>query len=183
MKSLVKKATIVGSLIFSLAMATGAQATSLGVISGTTTFSGSTTAGPYDQPFSFSLATSNSTVFVLLEIDSSASAGISGAALYAGDLSSVADALGPAIATGTVSTSNPVGTGGATFLVQTLAGSTPVLTAGQDYTLFVTGTGIGNSSYAGVIALAPVPEPETLAMLLAGLGMMGAVVQRRRNRR
>ena len=27
---------------------------------------------------------------------------------------------------------------------------------------------------------APVPEPETYAMLLAGLGLMGAVVRRRR---
>jgi hypothetical protein len=43
-------------------------------------------------------------------------------------------------------------------------------------------TGITNGSeggiYAGAIAAA-VPEPETYAMLLAGLGLMGAVVRRR----
>jgi len=35
--------------------------------------------------------------------------------------------------------------------------------------------------YAG--AIAAVPEPETYAMLLAGLGLMGAVVRRRSNRK
>jgi hypothetical protein len=30
--------------------------------------------------------------------------------------------------------------------------------------------------------LAPVPEPETYAMLLAGLGVMGAVVRRRKQK-
>ncbi len=46
---------------------------------------------------------------------------------------------------------------------------------------YITVTGISNASggaiYAGEIAL--IPEPETYAMLLAGLGLMGAVVRRR----
>lgn len=33
--------------------------------------------------------------------------------------------------------------------------------------------------YAGAIGVSPVPEPESFAMLLAGLGLMGAVVRRR----
>lgn len=33
--------------------------------------------------------------------------------------------------------------------------------------------------YNGAISVSPVPEPETFAMLLAGLGLMGAVVRRR----
>ncbi len=33
--------------------------------------------------------------------------------------------------------------------------------------------------YSGSISVSPVPEPETYAMLLAGLGLMGAVVRRR----
>ncbi|MBK9347843.1 MAG: PEP-CTERM sorting domain-containing protein [Burkholderiales bacterium] len=32
----------------------------------------------------------------------------------------------------------------------------------------------------GDVLLAPVPEPETYAMLLAGLGVMGAVARRRK---
>ena len=37
-----------------------------------------------------------------------------------------------------------------------------------------------SSAGAGNIIYAPVPEPETYAMLLAGLGLMGAVARRRR---
>lgn len=44
-------------------------------------------------------------------------------------------------------------------------------------------TGITNGSlgglYTGAISVSAVPEPETYAMLLAGLGLMGAVVRRR----
>ena len=36
------------------------------------------------------------------------------------------------------------------------------------------------SSYSGVVAVTPVPEPETYAMLLAGLGVMGAIARRRK---
>jgi hypothetical protein len=32
-----------------------------------------------------------------------------------------------------------------------------------------------------VVNLAPVPEPETYAMMLAGLGLMGIMVRRRKN--
>ena len=57
--------------------------------------------------------------------------------------------------------------------------------------LFITGNGYQNASlksydaYAlavrpGDVLLAPVPEPETYAMLLAGLGVMGAVARRRK---
>lgn len=52
---------------------------------------------------------------------------------------------------------------------------------------YITITGVtdgGNGGiYSGAIAAAPIPEPETYAMLLAGLGLMGAVVRRRSNRK
>ena len=52
---------------------------------------------------------------------------------------------------------------------------------------YITVTGVtdgGNGGiYSGAIAAAPIPEPETYAMLLAGLGLMGAVVRRRSNRK
>ncbi|MEO8991734.1 MAG: FxDxF family PEP-CTERM protein [Nitrosospira sp.] len=37
--------------------------------------------------------------------------------------------------------------------------------------------------YSGSISVSAVPEPETYAMLLAGLGLMGAVVRRRSSRK
>lgn len=39
--------------------------------------------------------------------------------------------------------------------------------------------GDGGGLYAGAIGVSPIPEPESFAMLLAGLGLMGAVVRRR----
>ncbi|WON72622.1 FxDxF family PEP-CTERM protein [Nitrosospira sp. Is2] len=78
----------------------------------------------------------------------------------------------------------------------TLLGSSAGTGAGDSLTLnydqplsgasFITVTGISNGSagaiYAGAMAAA-IPEPETYAMLLAGLGLMGAVVRRRSNRK
>ena len=38
-----------------------------------------------------------------------------------------------------------------------------------------------SASYAGNISISPVPEPETYAMLLAGLGMIGFSIRRRKS--
>jgi len=53
------------------------------------------------------------------------------------------------------------------------------------YYVNVTGVTSGSlgGAYNGAIQLAPVPEPETYAMLLAGLGLMGAIVRRRSTRK
>lgn len=50
------------------------------------------------------------------------------------------------------------------------------------YVLEVRGnlTGSNGGSYAGVLNLAPVPEPGALGMMFAGLGMLGFMVRRRR---
>jgi hypothetical protein len=50
------------------------------------------------------------------------------------------------------------------------------------YTLTVTGTVVGTQggSYGGDIVVAAVPEPETYAMLMAGLGLVGCVARRRK---
>lgn len=52
--------------------------------------------------------------------------------------------------------------------------------AAGEYQLTVTGSAVGFSSYAGSLLAQPVSEPQSLAMLLAGLGVMGAVAARRR---
>ena len=52
---------------------------------------------------------------------------------------------------------------------------------GATLALNITGN-LGTSSNAAFnLTLAPVPEPETYAMLLAGLGLMGAVARRRKS--
>ena len=66
-------------------------------------------------------------------------------------------------------------------------GMSPVLLAAGDYTLTVKGiisapAAVG--SYGGNFNLvaAPVPEPETYALMMAGLGVLGFVARRRKSR-
>jgi len=65
-----------------------------------------------------------------------------------------------------------------TVTTQVLAGSTTLPTG--TYQLVVSGKGVGSASYGGNIVATPVPEPQTYAMLLAGLGAVGFVAARRR---
>jgi hypothetical protein len=82
----------------------------------------------------------------------------------------------------TYSTATIPGPGGSTINVQRLEGNGQ-LPLGT-YTILVSGTGITGStaSYGGNVVATPVPEPETYAMMLAGLGAIGFLVARRRNR-
>jgi hypothetical protein len=58
------------------------------------------------------------------------------------------------------------------------------LVAGTQYTLSITGVAAAPTNYWGSISVptpvASVPEPETYAMLLAGLGVIGAIARRRK---
>jgi len=47
------------------------------------------------------------------------------------------------------------------------------------YRLVATGTGVRDSSLDVTLSFAPVPEPGTLAMLLAGLGVVGLLARKR----
>jgi hypothetical protein len=61
-------------------------------------------------------------------------------------------------------------------------GFTGPLSAGT-YTFWIQDTsGNGSFSYDFVVTTAPVPEPETYAMLLAGLGLMGTAARRRKQK-
>lgn len=58
-------------------------------------------------------------------------------------------------------------------------GTLEAITTGT-YTLKVAGSYTGVSSgYNGQITLTPVPEPETNALLLAGIGMLGLIARRK----
>lgn len=57
-----------------------------------------------------------------------------------------------------------------------------VFPVGNDYYFTVSGNATGSlgGQYVFAVSTLPVPEPETYAMLLAGLGIMGAVARRRK---
>lgn len=73
-------------------------------------------------------------------------------------------------------------TSAASLLASGLSFSVNGLNSG-DYYLTVSGTATGPKGglYAGSIDATPVPEANTYAMMLAGLGLMGFVARRRRS--
>ena len=93
----------------------------------------------------------------------------------AGGITSFAGLLSTVNLTGTSTVNPPV-------IVSVLSGFTGTLSPGA-YSLRISGTtGTGGASYGGNVVLTPVPEPETYALMLAGLGVVGFVAARRRNR-
>jgi len=49
------------------------------------------------------------------------------------------------------------------------------------FTVFGTDTSKKAGAYSGLFSVSAVPEPESYAMFLAGLGLMGVIAKRRRN--
>ncbi len=80
--------------------------------------------------------------------------------------------------------------GGNTFAVfSDKTDSSVSLVANKAYTLKITGTAVaGPNTALGTVVVSngtvtPVPEPESYAMFLAGLGLMGAIARRRSSKR
>lgn len=74
------------------------------------------------------------------------------------------------------------GTSFSSGLVDVWTVSSNSLEAG-DYYLQVNGTVLsdGAASFGGAVALAPVPEPQTYGLMLAGLGALGLLARRRKS--
>jgi hypothetical protein len=182
MRTAFAKIALAGSLLFGAHMA--AQATALGTLTGTTTISGSTTQGSFADVFSFTPFQSAYAGMTVTSVTFSTLYGVtlSGLALYEGIFTSASQTAGlTPVSIGMVF--GTISSGKATII--TLANSATVSAIG--YTLVVSGTSIGHAAYGGAIALMerpadipPVPEPETYAMLLAGVGMMGFIARRRK---
>ncbi len=90
-----------------------------------------------------------------------------------------------AVSTGAISNFAGVLVGHGNLASTSSAGNTMLSWIGSlgsgDYTVHVTGvTNLKNAAYLGTVSASPAPEPETYAMLLAGLGVVGFVARRRR---
>lgn len=177
LKSLLKVAAVLCALAIT---STGAQAadTSLGNVSvpSSITYSQTYTSGigAFVDNYTFTI-TGASADSVSSTINLSNVLGISGlqAVFFSGGPAS----LGSLLETSWVSSINVGNTTVSTAILN------PITLAAGTYTLQVSGSVLGTSggSYSGVLNLAPVPEPESYAMLLGGLGLLGLMVRRRKN--
>lgn len=173
-----------------LAVSLGAQlptpamaASDLGLVTGLSLFGTTPALGAFDDLYNFTVAQNSGAII-------SGTAFIFGTGgttmtimeLYAGTFASASDLLGKiALPTTTVLSQST----GMVFTAFTkLSDYSYSSLSAPGYTLRVAGTSNGwTLPYTGYIALAPVPavpEPETYALVLAGLGMMGAIIRRRK---
>lgn len=157
-------------------VSTGALAVDLGSDLGpvppTASFNATHSAGSFMDTWSFQLSSLSAVAASLTNVSvtfaGSTNGGISG---FAASLNGTAlDMSG--------STFSPLGVP-MIITTQILAGGN---TFGPgNFVLNVSGVaGAGGASYGGNIVATPVPEPETLAMMLAGLGALGFVARRRK---
>jgi len=163
------KSFVAASLLAIASVGSFAGVTSLGTLTTSGASFGTVAAGSFSDNWQFDLGSRSNVGASLTNIQFSFGLSTFGA------ITSFA-----ALLDGTVLNllSVPVAVPGGTVTTNVLYGS-KTLDAGL-HTLNVSGfAGATGASYGGSIAVAPVPEPETYAMLLVGLGLMGAVVRRR----
>jgi hypothetical protein len=172
------KLTVVAAMLAGMSVGANATTTDLGTVTtGPTTFGGTVLGSgvAFSDIFTLDISqnvTSFSVVDVPLSVGGTTFDGIlTGLSLFSAGANGI------------------VGGGDDTLLQSSISPGDNSLTLTYDQPLsgasFITVTGVSNGSagaiYAG--AVAAIPEPETYAMLLAGLGLMGAVVRRRSNRK
>lgn len=186
MKTVVKTATVLSTIAAAVLLSGPARAatTDLGPILNGTTFNAVTSDGAFQDLYTFTVSPNQGAAFALTAIaGNNFGASLSNASLYSGnfatpaqlDVNALIASSGPILGTSVPNTSIVVSVG---------IGSTPLaLSPLNTYTLSVSGSSVGASAYTGNVLLAPVPEPETYAMLLAGLGMMGMIARRRQKPR
>lgn len=187
MRNVIKKVAIAASLALGLQLSAQA-ATALGELDApsTATFTTVTANGTFLELYNFTVSSpvnggfSADTVSFLTY-----GAKVDSLSLYEGTFATAGDLSGHSvISASTVTTVN----GSSDAIITTLA-SSAALSPTTTYTLAIGGSSIDSAGFTGIVAihaipvLPPVPEPETYAMLLAGLGMMGFIARRRQKNR
>ena len=188
MRNVITKVSLAAALALGLQLSANATSFDLGVISGTETIKAVTTTGSFDDLYTFSTPVSSFGGLAATSIvfESIYGVTVSRANVYVGAYTNVSQLMGASKVSAPTKTTS---TGSDTATIITLATSATFLPS-TTYTFQIGGTSIGNAGYTGIIALIDgpkvlpaVPEPETYAMLLAGLGMMGMIARRRQKNR
>ncbi len=171
------KKLVVALSVFGACASAGATSTDLGPLTqGATPFSGTVlTPGPFGDTFSFILPSNGGSSYGVVNfpftfLGSTFNTSFTSITLYK-DIDST-----------------PFDDGALEVLVgnTTSAGSSLSLNVGPlvtgNYYLVVQGVanGTGGGLYSGAISVSPVPEPETYGLFLAGLGLLGTIMTRRR---
>ncbi len=182
----VKKTALLGLLAATLAMpisTVALAATNLGTIGSLTTFGAATALGSFEDLYNFSVNPNSGAVISATTFTfGMGGTTVTAMELFVGTFLSAADLVGQTAIPTTMVYSQSAGS---VFKALSQMADYATLSS-PGYTLRVAG---GSSEmalpYTGFIALAPVmpvPEPETYAMVLAGLGMMGVIIRRRKMR-
>lgn len=157
--------------------AANATTTALGTLPlGATAFNGSVSGtGPFSDIFTFTLPTNGGSSYTTVNFPFTFPGGPSFNTVFSGlTLKSNPDGI--------------VGNGDDVVVGSTsMAGSAVSLNVGPTapgmYFLVVNGSvpsGVSGGLYSGAIAVSPIPEPETYGLFLAGLGLLGTIMTRRR---
>ena len=189
MRHMISKVALAAAIFSGVFNSASAAVQNLDLIGDTTAFHSTTVLGNFDDFYTFSIAPEDKlAAFLTSTVSFNETSGAKGLdiRLYNGTLTSVDGTTPPPI-----SSASTVGTVLDGPSIHTTVVSTANLMAGASYTLRVNGVSFTPSAYVGLITLTDlppdspmpaVPEPETYAMLVAGLGMMGFIARRRQKR-
>jgi len=173
------------ALLLAVALASSANAaviyTTPSMITGTGTFSNNVSGLTFDDYVQFSVGANSGSTWSALSTNFLTLLGLSSlnSELYSGTWNDVTiGGAGPAVAVGTPAFGVLPGMIIPGFTLTATSGQTGMLAG--NYTLHLSG-GVHTSggSYAGTIALAPVPEPGEWALMLSGFGLIALMVRRR----
>jgi len=170
----VLKSVAIAAALVGASLSASAATTNLGTVSTSVPTSfGGYASGSISDIFTFSLPANSGSGYSVVNFPLSTSAGtfnllLSGLALFSN-------------ADGIVGNTDDSYVTSATGNSNALSFSFANTPAGNYYLqVFGVTKGSLGGLYTGAISVTPVPEPETFAMLLAGLGVMGAIARRRK---
>lgn len=163
-----------------LVLSTGAHADAtfdLGTVEGTLPVGNTVLAGSFTDTYNFSVASLSEVTAILLNTSyliEPPGLSLGKIGFFAASLDGVPLTL--SIATTTIAP-------GVEMLVQKIFASSPIpMGTVSTHTLTVAGIGDAPSAaYTGSLTVTAVPEPETYALMLAGLGAIGCLARRRRD--